>query len=42
VGGGLDRPARRAHRTAGKTSFEEARAAFREQIEALVEGGVDC
>ncbi len=25
----------------GKTSFEEARAAFREQIEALVEGGVD-
>src|SRR6202041_4140078 len=25
----------------GKTSFEEARTAFREQIEALVEGGVD-
>jgi methionine synthase / methylenetetrahydrofolate reductase(NADPH) len=25
----------------GKTSFQEARAAFREQIEALVEGGVD-
>src|ERR1700684_4284525 len=25
----------------GKTSFEEARAAFREQIAALVEGGVD-
>ena len=25
----------------GKTSFEEARIAFREQIEALVEGGVD-
>src|SRR6201988_2328039 len=25
----------------GKTSFEEARAAFREQIEALMEGGVD-
>src|SRR5882762_10073093 len=25
----------------GKTSFEEARAAFREQIEALNEGGVD-
>ncbi len=25
----------------GKTSFEEARMAFREQIEALVEGGVD-
>jgi methionine synthase / methylenetetrahydrofolate reductase(NADPH) len=25
----------------GKTSFEEARAAFREQIQALVEGGVD-
>src|SRR6185369_12649410 len=25
----------------GKTSFEEAREAFREQIEALVEGGVD-
>src|SRR5438552_8289770 len=25
----------------GKTSFEEARAAFREQITALVEGGVD-
>src|SRR5437667_9575080 len=25
----------------GKTSFEEARAAFREQIGALVEGGVD-
>jgi methionine synthase / methylenetetrahydrofolate reductase(NADPH) len=25
----------------GKTSFEEARAAFREQIVALVEGGVD-
>jgi methionine synthase I (cobalamin-dependent)/5,10-methylenetetrahydrofolate reductase len=25
----------------GKTSFAEARAAFREQIEALVEGGVD-
>jgi methionine synthase I (cobalamin-dependent)/5,10-methylenetetrahydrofolate reductase len=25
----------------GKTSFEEARAAFREQIEALVEAGVD-
>jgi homocysteine S-methyltransferase len=25
----------------GKTSFEEARAAFREQVEALVEGGVD-
>jgi methionine synthase / methylenetetrahydrofolate reductase(NADPH) len=25
----------------GKTSFEEARAAFRQQIEALVEGGVD-
>ncbi len=25
----------------GKTSFDEARAAFREQIEALVEGGVD-
>jgi len=25
----------------GKTSFEEARAAFREQIEALSEGGVD-
>jgi homocysteine S-methyltransferase len=25
----------------GKTSFEEARAAFREQIEALVEGGMD-
>ncbi len=25
----------------GKTSFEEARQAFREQIEALVEGGVD-
>ena len=25
----------------GKTSFEEARAAFREQISALVEGGVD-
>src|SRR6202162_111994 len=25
----------------GKTSFEEARAAFREQIEALAEGGVD-
>jgi len=24
-----------------KTSFEEARAAFRDQIEALVEGGVD-
>src|ERR1700751_2730233 len=25
----------------GKTSFEEARAAFREQIESLAEGGVD-
>jgi len=25
----------------GKTSFDEARAAFREQIEALIEGGVD-
>ena len=25
----------------GKTSFEEARAAFREQISALIEGGVD-
>src|SRR5580704_9809990 len=25
----------------GKTSFEEARTAFREQVEALVEGGVD-
>lgn len=25
----------------GKTSFEEARAAFREQVSALVEGGVD-
>ncbi len=25
----------------GKTSFEETRAAFREQVEALVEGGVD-
>jgi homocysteine S-methyltransferase len=25
----------------GKTSFDEARAAFREQIEALAEGGVD-
>jgi len=25
----------------GKTSFEEARAAFREQVAALVEGGVD-
>src|ERR1700678_1626036 len=25
----------------GKTAFEEARAAFREQVEALVEGGVD-
>src|SRR3982074_969115 len=25
----------------GKTSFEEARTAFRDQIEALVEGGVD-
>src|SRR6201993_61616 len=25
----------------GKTSFEEARAAFREQIDALAEGGVD-
>jgi len=25
----------------GKTSFEEARAAFREQIQALAEGGVD-
>jgi methionine synthase I (cobalamin-dependent)/5,10-methylenetetrahydrofolate reductase len=25
----------------GKTSFEEARAAFREQIAALIEGGVD-
>src|SRR6201987_4150514 len=25
----------------GKTSFQEARAAFREQVEALVEGGVD-
>src|SRR5579871_2821815 len=25
----------------GKTSFEEARTAFREQMEALVEGGVD-
>jgi len=25
----------------GKTSFQEARVAFREQIEALVEGGVD-
>jgi len=25
----------------GKTSFEEARAAFREQVEALVEGGID-
>src|SRR5207248_6936748 len=25
----------------GKTSFEEARAAFREQISALLEGGVD-
>ena len=25
----------------GKTSFQEARAAFRDQIEALVEGGVD-
>ncbi len=25
----------------GKTSYDEARAAFREQIEALVEGGVD-
>src|SRR5579863_2893085 len=25
----------------GKTSFQEARAAFREQIEALAEGGVD-
>jgi methionine synthase / methylenetetrahydrofolate reductase(NADPH) len=25
----------------GKTSFQEARAAFREQIETLVEGGVD-
>jgi methionine synthase / methylenetetrahydrofolate reductase(NADPH) len=25
----------------GKTSFDEARTAFREQIEALVEGGVD-
>src|SRR6266853_514878 len=25
----------------GKTSFEEARAAFREQIDALIEGGVD-
>ncbi len=25
----------------GKTSFEEARAAFRQQIEALVEGGID-
>jgi homocysteine S-methyltransferase len=25
----------------GKTAFEEARAAFRQQIEALVEGGVD-
>jgi homocysteine S-methyltransferase len=25
----------------GKTSFEEARAAFREQVTALVEGGVD-
>src|SRR6476661_10761900 len=25
----------------GKTSFEEARAAFREQIEALAEGGID-
>ena len=25
----------------GKTSFQEARDAFREQIEALVEGGVD-
>ena len=25
----------------GKTSFEEARAAFRDQIAALVEGGVD-
>jgi methionine synthase I (cobalamin-dependent)/5,10-methylenetetrahydrofolate reductase len=25
----------------GKTSFEEARAAFREQIAALVEGGID-
>ena len=25
----------------GKTSFEEARAAFRDQIEALLEGGVD-
>jgi methionine synthase / methylenetetrahydrofolate reductase(NADPH) len=25
----------------GKTSFDEARAAFRQQIEALVEGGVD-
>ena len=25
----------------GKTSFQEARAAFREQIQALVEGGVD-
>src|ERR1700752_2310191 len=25
----------------GKTSFEEARQAFRDQIEALVEGGVD-
>src|SRR5437588_10894599 len=25
----------------GKTSFDEARTAFREQIEALVEGGID-
>jgi len=25
----------------GKTSFQEARAAFREQVEALLEGGVD-
>jgi homocysteine S-methyltransferase len=25
----------------GKTSFDEARAAFRQQIEALVEGGID-
>jgi len=28
-------------RDRGKTSFEEARAAFREQVAALVEGGVD-
>ena len=39
--GRIGRPTRRSYRALGKISFEEARDAFREQIAALAEGGVD-